>query len=253
MADVLVITLGFTLGLFSTLHCLGMCGAIVSALACAAPGSVVASPLRRNGYIFLYNLGRIATYALLGMVAGAGGGLLIGIADPAAAQRFAGVVAGSSLALAGLYLGGWVPAVRRVDLAGQWLWRGIQPIGRRLLPIRSPLGALAAGLAWGWLPCGLVYYALLTAAPLANPWTAAMFMVAFGLGTVPGMQATGAFGGLLVRATRHARVRAAAATTIVLLGLVAVLVALSGSAHRFMPFDGSTTGLHHGHNHAEWR
>lgn len=248
MPDPLVIFLGFSLGLFSTLHCLGMCGAIVSALSCSIPRAVAASPLRRNGYIMLYNVGRITTYATLGIIAGLGGGLVSDAFDPGHWHKLAAVAAGLSLVLAGIYLGGWVSAVRQIDLAGRGLWRYIEPVGRRMLPIRSPATALGAGLVWGWLPCGLVYYALLTAAPMADPLAAAVFMTAFGLGTVPGMQATGAISGLLVRATRHPQVRAGAAVVIILIGALAIVVGLTDVAHRFVPLDGASVGPHHGHN-----
>jgi uncharacterized protein len=247
MFDPFVVAVGFSLGLFSTLHCLGMCGGIVSALSCAVPKQVEQNPIKRNGYIMLYNLGRVLTYTLLGWLAGAGGGLLFEHVDPDLWHKLAAVIAGLGLLFAGVYLGGWVPAVRRVDLAGRAAWRKIEPLGRRLLPIRSPIAALVVGIIWGWLPCGLVYYALVTAAALPEPALAAVFMAAFGLGTVPGMQTAGAIGGLLIRVSRNSKARNAAAIIIACIGLLTLSLVITDAPHRFMLSFGVDTGQHHGH------
>lgn len=244
----LAVAFAFTLGLLSSLHCIGMCGGIVSALACSLPTAVERNPLQRNGYVLLFNLGRILTYSLLGAVVGAGGDALVDRFDPMVWRRLAAVIAGIGLLLIGGYLGGWVPAVRRVDLLGRGLWRRLERLGRRLLPIRSPLAALATGAVWGWLPCGLVYYALLAAAPLADPLAAATFMAAFGLGTLPSLQAAGLLGGLLIRFARDSRARTVAATAIALLGLAALLLAWTDIPHDLLPFYPPGAEAHHGHH-----
>ena len=64
---------------------------------------------------------------------------------------------------------------------------------KRLLPVRSPLGALGVGMLWGWLPCGLVYSASLTAMASGSAAGGATGMLAFALGTLPNLLAMGAF------------------------------------------------------------
>ena len=66
----------------------------------------------------------------------------------------------------GLYITGLAPVVARIEAAGGWLWRRIQPWTKALLPVTSIKRALGLGALWGWLPCGMVYAVLLTA-PLA--------------------------------------------------------------------------------------
>jgi len=238
MIDLAAATLAFTIGLFSTLHCLGMCGGIVSALTCSIPTALHTNDLQRNLYILFFNLGRVLVYVMFGLVAGATGGALFETLDPTVWRRTASAVAGISLILAGLYLGGWVPMVRRIDLLGRSLWRRIEPVGRRFLPVRTPSAALAAGLVWGWLPCGLVYYSLMVAAPLGDAMSGALFMLAFGLGTLPGMYATGMFGGMMIRLAHSHRVRRVAAGTIMTIGLATLLLGQTDIPHRFMPAGG---------------
>ena len=248
MIDWLVLTLAFALGLFSTLHCLGMCGGVIGALSCSVPRPVSDDAFKRNGYILLFNLGRVSMYGIFGLIVGAGGASLVGLVDPALWRRLAAAVAGISMILIGIYLGGWIPAVRRIDLLGRGIWQRMQPLARRFLPINSPGAAVAAGLVWGWLPCGLVYYALLVAAPLGSAVDGALFMMAFGLGTLPGMQTTGVFGGMLTRLTRQENIRRLAAGTIMAIGVGALLMGQTDWPHEWMPAPAGHEGAAHEHH-----
>ena len=69
------------------------------------------------------------------------------------------------------------------------LWRRIQPFTRRFLPADSVAKALALGMLWGWLPCGLVYTVLFTALLSGSALNGAILMLAFGLGTLPNLMA----------------------------------------------------------------
>ena len=61
----------------------------------------------------------------------------------------------------------------------------------RLLPVQSTRGAVLLGVAWGLLPCGLLYAALLSAVSLASPWKGSVAMFLFGVGTLPAMIVSG--------------------------------------------------------------
>ncbi len=222
----LSLVLAFTVGFFSAIHCFGMCGGIVGALSLSLPAAVRERPVSLLGYVSLYNLGRILVYVLLGLLVGAGGQLLgWGVGDELWRQ-VAGAVAAVTLVLVGLYLTDWFPPLRRMDRLGNVLWRRLEPLARRILPIRSYPGALLAGLIWGWLPCGLVYYALFLTLPLGGPWKSGLFMLAFGLGTLPAMLATGALTGWLARLGRNRRLRQAAGLVLALFGLGMLLFGL---------------------------
>jgi len=146
------------LGLASGLHCVGMCGGIVTAFGA------------RRGpqwmHTVLFNAGRISSYALAGALAGALGGLSwYATGGQAALYVLANVV----LILVGLQLAGLKSPMRWLESLGAPLWRRVQPLAARLIQIRTLGGAYRAGLAWGWLPCGLVYSMLLWAAAEADP------------------------------------------------------------------------------------
>ncbi len=97
----------------------------------------------------------------------------------------------SAFALAaGLHLAG-VSAFPFVEKIGLPVWRRIQPLAARLLPARTLPQAYAAGLAWGWLPCGLVYGALAAAVFADGALQGAIAMAGFGLGTLPWLLAAG--------------------------------------------------------------
>ncbi|MHC5124944.1 sulfite exporter TauE/SafE family protein [Pseudomonas inefficax] len=172
------------LGLLGGGHCLGMCGGLMGALTLAIPPEQRGRRLR---LLLAYNLGRILSYACAG--------LLLGLAGWAVASSPAAlglrVVAALLLIAMGLYLAGWWSGLTRIEALGRGLWRHIQPVASRLLPVSSLPRALLLGALWGWLPCGLVYSTLLWAASQGNAGYSAALMLAFGVGTWPVLLATG--------------------------------------------------------------
>lgn len=222
----LSLALAFTVGFFSAIHCFGMCGGIVGALSLSLPSPVRERPAHLLGYVLLYNLGRILVYVVLGLLVGAGGQLLGWEIGDELWRQIAGGLAALTLILVGFYLTDWFPQLRRMDRLGDLLWRRLEPLARAVLPIRSHSGALLAGLIWGWLPCGLVYYALFLALPLGAPWKSGLFMLMFGLGTLPAMLATGALTGWLTRLGRNRGLRQAAGLILAVFGLGMLLFGL---------------------------
>jgi sulfite exporter TauE/SafE len=206
-------------GLFSTTHCIGMCGNIMGAMSLGLPLEIRQRPARLGGFVLAYNLGRLLTYAVLGLAAGAIGGLIATRVDPAAWRLSSGLLAALTLGLVGLYLTGWASWVRQIDRLGSGLWRRVGPFGRRLLPPRGMPSAVLAGMIWGLLPCGLVYYALLLALPVGSATGGALFMLAFGIGTLPGLMTTGMLAGWLARLARRPAMRQLAGASLLGLGL----------------------------------
>jgi sulfite exporter TauE/SafE len=101
-----------------------------------------------------------------------------------------------------LILAGATAVLSRLETAGAWLWRHIQPWSRAVLPVTSLPRALGLGALWGWLPCGMVYSVVLIALASGSTLRGAAVMLAFGLGTLPNLLAIGM---LLARATTCAR------------------------------------------------
>lgn len=174
-------------GMVGSLHCLGMCGPIAMALPGKGRSWTAILPGR-----LLYNGGRIATYAFLGLLMGAfGRGFSI-----------AGWQQGLSIGLGSLLL---VMALAQVRLTSSLL--RLKPLDRALLWLRRQLGRLLRqdqphalfqlGLLNGFLPCGFVYLALAGALSTGGMWPATAYMVLFGLGTFPVMLTMSLAGGLL--------------------------------------------------------
>jgi hypothetical protein len=209
-------------GVLGSVHCVGMCGGIVGALTLGLAPQQRRSVASLLPYLALYNLGRIASYAIAGAIAGGLSAQLLDVLAPERARAVTLLVTGVFMVLLGLYLGGWWPALGVLERWGGGLWRRIEPLGRRLLPVRRPIQALGVGLLWGWLPCGLVYSALVWALASGSAAEGAALMVAFGLGTLPMLLAVGAAAERLQRLTRTVWVRQAAGMLVLGFGVYTI-------------------------------
>ena len=168
----------FLIGLAGSVHCIGMCGGIVSAMSFAIPAQ---KPI--FGYAVAYNSGRIISYCLAGALTGWLGQLVT-------QQSHLGLsilqfISAIFLLMLAAYIGGWWQGLTKVERAGKYLWRHISPLGKAFIPFKTPLHALPYGMIWGWLPCGLVYSTLTWSLASGSVTTGAGIMLGFGLGTLP--------------------------------------------------------------------
>jgi hypothetical protein len=174
-------------GFLSSLHCVQMCGPIVLTYSVAANTAAQRRPFL--GLHLAYNAGRILTYMLLGVAAGLAGGAMGWVGRLAGIENTASVVAGIAMVLTGFVLFGYAPGLKG--------WRGfslpqrlLRPAGK-LLSSPSAGAKLALGLLMGFLPCGMVYAALMKAIGEATPLGGALTMLAFGMGTSVALIAVG--------------------------------------------------------------
>jgi sulfite exporter TauE/SafE len=195
MLEVTVPTL-FIAGLLGSTHCLAMCGGIATALGSARGRS------QRGSAPLLYQLGRISSYGIAGSLAGAAGAAGMSLATSRwsdvlrIATALIVVVIGLKIALGARARARWMSAPERL---GGALWRRLLPHAKTHLPESPALRALTLGMLWGWLPCGLVYSALLAAAVAGGAAAGAASMLAFGAGTLPAMLGASVFGNRLPR------------------------------------------------------
>ncbi len=218
----------FGIGLFSSAHCIGMCGGIIGALSFGLPPETRDSRWRLLSYILLYNLGRIAGYMLAGaLLAGIGSGLLQSV-SPQYGHLILQWVAALVMVAIGLYLAGWFPRLALIESIGRPLWRRLEPVGQRLLPVRSPMQALLFGLVWGWLPCGLVYGALIYSLSAGSVAEGALFMGLFGLGTLPAMATAGLLAGRVTHFAQMPAARRLAGISVIALGLIGPAMSIVG-------------------------
>ena len=216
----------FLIGLTGGVHCFGMCGGIVGALTLGLPPTPDHPLVARLPYLLAYNAGRIVSYVTAGALAGGVGGWAAHLVSVHHAQLGLQIFAGLFMILLGLYLAGWWPILSRLEQAGGVLWRRIEPIGRRWLPVRTPAQAFGIGLVWGWLPCGLVYSVLVWAISAGGALNGGLLLLCFGLGTLPMLLAMGAFAAALAGFVRHPAVRQLAGALVILFGIYEIGVAI---------------------------
>jgi sulfite exporter TauE/SafE len=218
----------FLVGLLGGVHCVGMCGGIVGTLTMGLSREVRASLARLFPYQLGYNLGRIAGYTLAGALMGGLGVVLATLVPLQLAQRGLYLVAAIFMILLGLYLGGWWLGLARLERLGARLWKRIEPIGRRLLPIHSPWQAIGLGLVWAWIPCGLVYSVLIWSISAGSAVQGAALMLAFGLGTLPNLLGMGMLAGAAARLADQVWVRRVAGLMVLGFGLYALWQVFAG-------------------------
>ena len=216
----------FSMGLFGSPHCLGMCGGIVTAFGLSMQN---VSESKKNGLILTYHLGRLISYSLLGLIASFVGVAIFQSIMSNSAPR---IVLGAVLVLIGLAMLG-LPLFNQLEKFGMRFWQSLAPIRKKVFPIDSFGKALFAGLLWGFLPCGLVYGALMMAIAGNNIATGAALMFVFGLGTMPMLIATQKTVGMLQSSIKNFRLRQ----------INGVIMMLSGLAVIFIPMM-----MHHNHN-----
>jgi len=181
---------GMLMGFASSLHCAGMCGSIGSALMMTTQPT--ADQATRARMLLLTQVGRVCAYAVAGGILGAFGSALAGAFDQTAAYRMLQWASAVTLGWIGLSTAGLVPSLAAFD-------RLAAPVGTAVMTMTSRhpglgVGApLAVGIAWGFMPCAMVYGALFTAMLTGTGAGGATMMLGFGLGTIPAVMA-GAMG-----------------------------------------------------------
>ena len=186
-----VILAGFLLGLVGSLHCAGMCGPIALNL-----------PLRGNSFTerlisgILYNLGRTFMYGVMGAIFGfiGQGFLLLGI------QRWVSITMGIILIVSVI-----APfAFKRIKFSNFDFFTGfVRSSIQKLFQMRSYKGLFLIGMLNSLLPCGLVYLAIVGAIASGNMFYGSLYLVFFGLGTLPMMLAISLIGNAITSNGRN--------------------------------------------------
>jgi len=206
----------FVVGLVGGVHCAGMCGGIVGALATQSGRA----PLN---FHLGYSAGRIASYSLAGALAGWVGSSALLFEGMLPAERVLYLLANVVLVAMGLYLAGLSRAVLWLERPGAALWRVVEPLARPLFPVRSTLAAAGVGAVWGFLPCGMVYTVLAGALAVHDPAAGALMLAVFGVGTLPNVLAIGLLAQRVSAWRRIPAVRIAAGALIAAFGFAGIV------------------------------
>lgn len=248
MNEPVTLTSSFLLGLFTTLHCVGMCGGIIGALSLGLPAEIRENKLRLLFFVATYNIGRIISYSLAGLLAGALGMQVLTSAGFEQGHQILQYIGVGMMIAVGLYLSGWLPQLAYVEKVGVPLWKKLEPFGRRLLPVSSPFKALAYGIIWGWLPCGMVYFVLIWALSAGSAIQGALLMLAFGLGTLPTLLAAGFMTSWIKHLASNPKVRDVVGLLIIAMAIGTLFIPMdhnNKNTDQSAPMDNSEHMHHH--------
>lgn len=208
------------MGLLGSGHCLAMCGGVASSLTLAVKDK---SQVKR--YTLLYNLGRTLSYCIAGALAA---GISQQFASRSTTFSFAlSVLSGVFMILVGLYIMRLTFSLNWIEKVGKFaIWQHLVKLNKRLLPVNSNAKALAYGMLWGWLPCGLVYSALLFSISMQSAVYGASFMLLFAIGTLPAMVGLAFAADKFKQILNHNAVRMVFGNIFIFYGLYLLIIAL---------------------------
>jgi uncharacterized protein len=211
-----VLIAGFTIGAAGSLHCMGMCGPLSLVLPVhhfSATGKFFA--------LLLYQLGRIITYSLIGLLFGLAGRRIY---ISGYQQWFSIVMGALILMLALLYF------IQKRSVHLRFLnrfYQSVQGIIIRILRSSTSLfSLLLLGMANGLLPCGMVYIALASSLTFTSVSESVGFMAMFGAGTLPAMMLVG-YAGQMIKPELRIGFKKWAPVFITLVGALLILRGLN--------------------------
>ena len=183
--DPAVLVTAFLAGLLGSGHCFGMCGGIAGSLGALSGGGSKKYSLVMPALQF--NLGRMLGYAIIGAVAAG----IVGAAGEIMALKAYGKYLRVITALMVMFIGfrflvDW-KGLNFIEKGGAGIWKKISPLATKVSQRHDWAGRTGLGILWGFLPCGLVYTVLMTAASTGTSASGALTMFAFGAGTAPAM------------------------------------------------------------------
>lgn len=203
---------GLLLGLLGSLHCVGMCGPIAFLLPLDHQ-----SPAKKLAQIFLYHFGRLLTYGALGVLFGwFGKGLFV-----ADMQQRLSIAIGILMILAVLIPMKFLQRSKISQWSFSWMSRAKTALGKQLKKNRTS-ALFSIGLLNGLLPCGMVYMGLFGALAFASPLQSGLYMLLFGVGTIP-LMTTAAYLGNFLSVSMRQKITKAIPVAVVVIGLLFIL------------------------------
>ncbi len=198
------------LGFFGSFHCIGMCGPIALAL----PQHEGKNNLKIISAL-LYNLGRVITYAIIGLLFGTlGKGLFLG-----GFQQVVSIITGVLIILIVAFPFIVPSKFKQISVLKIPM---IKNAFSKAFQMKSLSAYLFLGLINGLLPCGFVYLALSGAMLTGNTIDGSLFMFFFGLGTIPAMFSLTMMGSFVNLKFRN-KIKKAIPVFSILVGIVLIL------------------------------
>lgn len=201
-----------------------MCGGIVGALTLNTNhiGSQQ-KPKPQISILFGYNIGRLSGYVTAGAIVAFLSSSIVDLTGLQTAKQVLSIIASLFMIALGLYLAGLWSGISKIESIGGKLWKVIQPLTKHFMPVNSFTQAIPLGFLWGWLPCGLVYTALIWTLSAGSAVEGALIMLCFGLGTLPNLLAMGVIAARLSKWVSNPSVRLIAGLLVVVLGIATLI------------------------------
>ena len=215
------------IGVWSAGHCLAMCGGLAIAAGQTNRQNLNNTAAQRGAELLAWQLGRVLSYGLMGLLVGAFGSFFLANAPLVMIRDLAFIAANLILIALGLHVAQVWSGIVQLERMGQVVWTFLSPLATATLVPQTPhrrnrgrqlINAIRAGAIWGWLPCGLVYSMLVTASVSGSAAQGALWMVAFGLGTIPALWLTALASHTAASIVSHPSVRRIAGGLIVIFG-----------------------------------
>lgn len=226
------ILIALTIGLASSSHCLMMCGGIASSLAGQVRDYNRWPRLTRT---LLFHIGRISCYAALGFIIGDVLRLLV--QQSPSLVFYSRVLTGVMLVVIGLYVMGFGRAVKAIEGQLSFVWQKLQPLVQKFKRVENYSDAYILGFLWGFLPCGVLYTALIWASSQTGDVSAGILMFFFGLGTIPALFASS----VVVQKLLTGRNKKIIGAALIVFGFWSMAAVFAHSSHEH----------HERHNHSE--
>ncbi|MGJ5641186.1 sulfite exporter TauE/SafE family protein [Formosa sp. S-31] len=199
-------------GLLGSFHCVGMCGPIAFML-----------PVDRNNtfkkvsQIFIYHFGRLLSYSIIGLIFGfLGKGLYIfGL------QQKLSIIIGIALIVIVLLPYNTFNKYNFSKPLYKVISKVKQSIGKALQK-KTADTFLTIGFLNGFLPCGLVYMAVLSSIATADPYSGSLYMFLFGLGTIP-LMTSAVYLGNMLNALAKKRIQKLIPVFVILIGVLFII------------------------------
>lgn len=208
---------GAAMGFASSLHCVGMCGAVAASLMLSAGGE---DGRTRSRALLATQAGRLLGYALAGAAAGGFGSSIVAGLDHPAAYALLRWAAAAALGWIGLSMLGVVPSLAFADRLLAPVTNRIRYAGGARLPTWPPF---MLGLGWSLAPCGVALGALIYAGLSGSSAAGATVMAGFGFGTLPAIVSCALGFDRLRALSRRPALRAGAGVFIVSLAILSVV------------------------------
>lgn len=216
----------FLIGIAGSTHCIGMCSSIIIIL------SINVKDINKKIYfITCYNVGRIFSYSIIGLIGGIFGTTVFNLSNNFILASIIKLFSGTIITLLGLYLLGLSNKFLFIEKSLSKIFYNLTPLYKKIIPIKTYWKALLIGLLWGYIPCGLVYSVFIWALSSGNIIKSCLLMTFFGLGTLPSIISIGYSQFFIKKINNYKIIKNIINILIISFGIFTILTAFSKCHH----------------------